>query len=335
METAPTCPRCTAPRVPGPECPRCGVIYARAEARAARAAAVRQEAPPAPAAALEPEAPLAVDPAWLAPPDLRSDILPDETPALDADAEAAAFELKLRTWVLPVALGLGWLLATGSLRFIVRLFTMLVHETGHAATAWLCGIPAVPTLWVTLSASTRWYSFAALLAAGAGALAWRGWQRRQWGRVATGAGLLVVQAVCTLGLSFGKARALVTFGGDAGMMVLGTALMASFYVRPGSYLHEHGLRWGFVPIGAVAFWDSFSSWWRARTDVDAIPFGRIEGVGLSDASRLVDQYGWSVGDMIRRHVAVGVVCLVLLATLYAVQLYRGRSSASKGHSKPG
>jgi len=26
-----TCPKCGAPRVPGPECPKCGVIYARAE----------------------------------------------------------------------------------------------------------------------------------------------------------------------------------------------------------------------------------------------------------------------------------------------------------------
>jgi hypothetical protein len=270
------------------------------------------------------QAPLAVDPAWLAQPDLRSDVLAAETPALDADAEAAAFELKLRTWVLPVALGLGWLVATGSLRFVVRLFTMLVHESGHAVTAWLCGVPALPTLWVTYSASTRWYSLAALLAAGLGLLVWRGWKRRQWVPVALGAGLLAVQAVGTLGLSYDKARALITFGGDAGMMVLGTALMATFYVRPGSYLHEHGLRWGFVPIGALAYWDAFSSWWKARTNVDWIPFGRMEGVGLSDPSRLVDDYGWSVGDMIRRHVAVGVACLVFLAGLYAVQLYRAR-----------
>ncbi|HZI10480.1 MAG TPA: hypothetical protein VE153_08780, partial [Myxococcus sp.] len=299
------------------------VIYARAEARAAR---VRREAPaPEPVPALQEEAPLTVDPAWLAAPDLRSDVLAPETAALDADGEAAAFELKLRTWVLPVALGLGWLVATGSLRFVARLFTMLVHESGHAVTAWLCGVPALPTLWVTLSASSRWYSFAALLAAGLGVLAWRGWQRRQWGQVALGAGLLAAQAVCTLGLSYEKARALITFGGDAGMMVLGTALMASFYVRPGSYLHEHGLRWGFVPIGALSFWDAFSSWWRARTNVDWIPFGRIEGVGLSDPSRLVDDYGWPVGTMIRRHVGVGVACLVVLARLYVFHLVRARA----------
>ncbi|MFP2897675.1 hypothetical protein ACLEQD_14535, partial [Corallococcus sp. 4LFB] len=30
-----TCPRCGAPRVDGPECPACGVIYLRAEVRAA------------------------------------------------------------------------------------------------------------------------------------------------------------------------------------------------------------------------------------------------------------------------------------------------------------
>ncbi|NTX04420.1 hypothetical protein [Myxococcus sp. CA040A] len=320
-----TCPGCQAPRVEGAECPRCGIIYARAEARAARRAeqerAAAAAAPPAP----EP-APFEVDPAWLAPPpDLRSDAHPLETAGFDAADEQAVHELRLRLIVVPVALLVGYLGATGSLRFIVRLFTMLVHELGHAVTAWLCGIPAVPSLWVTSMGSERWYSLALALAGGLGALIWIGWKLRRWAWVTWGVVLLTCQLVCTVGLPMSSTLPLVIFGGDGGMLVLGTVLMGCFYVRPGSYLHVRALRWGLVPIGALSFWDGFLTWWRARTNAEEIPFGRMEGQGLSDPSRLVDEHGWQEGDLIRRYVTLGVLCLVALAVFHILHLYRGRS----------
>lgn len=319
-----TCPGCQAPRVEGPECPRCGIIYARAEARAARKA--EQERAAAAAAPPPEPAPFEVDPAWLVPPpDLRSDAHPLETASFDAADEQAVHELRLRLIVVPAALLLGYLGATGSLRFIVRLFTMLVHEAGHAVTAWLCGIPAVPSLWVTATGSERWYSLALLLAGGLGALTWVGWKLRRPAWVAWGGVLLTAQLFCTLLLPMASTTPLIVFGGDAGMLVLGTVLMGSFYVRPGSYLHVRGLRWGLVPMGALSFWDCFSTWWAARTNTEEIPFGRMEGVGLSDPSRLVDEHGWQEGDLIRRYVMLGVLCLVALAVFHGLHLYRGRS----------
>ncbi|WP_342380726.1 hypothetical protein NVS55_13815 [Myxococcus stipitatus] len=234
-------------------------------------------------------------------------------------------ELRLRVVVIPVALLLGYLAATGSMNFIVRLVTMYVHELGHAVTAWLCGIPAIPAPWVTPTGEKRWYWMALILTGALVLWAWAGRRhhRRDW--LAGATGLLAIQLVCTFGLSLDRAQALISFGGDAGMLVLGTVLMGTFYVRPGSYLHAKGLRWGFVGIGALAFWDAFHLWWSARTDAGAIPFGRIEGIGLSDASTLVETYGWAESDLIRRHVVLGLACLTALTARYLRTLYRERA----------
>ncbi|MCP3097517.1 hypothetical protein LZ198_01365 [Myxococcus sp. K15C18031901] len=320
MSTAvPTCPGCQAPRVSGPECPRCGVIYARAEARAARLAE-QARARPTPA----PEPPPAIDPAWLAPPpDLRPDVLPARTADWDVAADDATLELKLRLAALPVALLVGHVLATGSARFVARLFTMPLHELGHAVSGWLCGLPSMPTLWVTYTAESRSYVFAAVLAGALGALAWWGWKLRRHAWLAWGASLLGLQLGCTL-MPLWRAEQLVIFGGDAGMMVLGTVLMASFYVREDGYVRRQGLRWGFLPLGALAFWDGFHTWWSARTDPSEIPFGEMEGVGLSDPSKLVEDHGWAEADLIRRYLVVGGLCLGVLLLLYGIQVARAR-----------
>jgi hypothetical protein len=77
-------------------------------------------------------------------------------------------------------------------------------------------------------------------------------------------------------------------------MVLGTALMATFFCGRDTQVNKGGLRWGFLVIGSAGFVDAFGTWWAARTNVDAIPFGANEGVGLSDPSKLMDVYGWSL-----------------------------------------
>jgi hypothetical protein len=327
LEPSPHCPRCQAPRGAGPECPRCGVIYAKADARAAREAASKQALPPADAVALAPppeEVPL-IDPAWLVRPEdaLRSDVLPEATPSLNADAEEAAYEWKLHAAVIPAVLLVSWVAVSGSLGFVVRLFTMPLHELGHAISGWFCGIVAIPTLWKTLNLG-RSYSVAALVAAGLGYWVWQSWKARRMSHVAVGGAILFVQLVGTVFLSWRSALMVFSFGGDAGMMLLGTALMTTMYARPGSYLHEHGLRWGFVVIGGLGLMDGFHTWWKARTDFAEIPFGQNEGVGLSDASRLVDEHGWDAGALVRRYVALGVACLVFLAVLYTVKLVQGR-----------
>ncbi len=256
--------------------------------------------------------------------------VPAEAPAgWDEEDEATFHEWRLRLLAVPAALLLMWLVVESGLgRGLLRIFlSMWVHELGHAVTAWFCGFHATPGPWFTSHSEERSLFTSLVLAGGLGLLTWRGWKARRWGRVGAGAVLLGLQAVGTLGLSPWKAEMLITFGGDGGCFVLGSLLMASFYVPAEHPLRTRQLRWGFLVIGAAAWMDAFKTWWTARRDEDAIPFGANEGVGLSDPSRLVGEYNWSVDQLVQRYVSLALVCLGVLGCLYVVALVRGRPRA--------
>lgn len=336
-----SCPHCGAPRVDGPECPACGVIYLRAEARFATRQAETRDREAREAAQREAEDQRAAlrealeahtAPTFV-PPLAAAQAVPD--PATegitfhpDEGLSDGALEARLRLAVLPVALVGAWLAVRSPLfHGLLRTFlTMPVHEVGHAVTAWFCGFSATPTLWVTHVSRERSTFMTLVMVALEAALVWQGWRRRQWAWLALGTVLLGAQAVGTFALTHAQAKALTFFGGDAGLMVLGSLLMATFYVPRGHYLHRHQLRWGFVAMGAAAFMDGFEQWWAARTDVDRIPFGRIEGVGMSDPSTLVDVYGWNVSRVIHWNVNVGLACLAAMSALYVFSLWRARDA---------
>src|SRR5205823_1169102 len=153
-----------------------------------------------------------------------------------------------RRFAIPGALGVAlafhaW--PTG--HWLQRTFlSMIVHELGHAITAWWCGFAALPTVWKTLIPDERGVIVPLALAAG-------------------------------------------------------------------------GLRWGLLAIGAAAYVDTFATWWAARSDLGAIPLGEIEGVGLSDPSKLIEDYGWKTHQMVSRYVTLGVTCLIVLTAVYAWQ----------------
>ena len=69
----------------------------------------------------------------------------------------------------------------------------------------------------------------------------------------------------------------------------------------------------------------FELWWAARTDSDRIPFGMNEGAGLSDPSVLSEQFGWSATQLVHRYLALGVVCLAVLACAYLLGLRQRRA----------
>jgi hypothetical protein len=105
--------------------------------------------------------------------------------------------------------------------------------------------------------------------------------------------------------------------------------MATFFVRPESRLRAGALRWGFVGIGAAGLVDPLDTWLRARFHPDAIPLGRIEGVGLSDPSKLVDVYGWSYSELTARYVALGLACVAAVAAAYALGVARARADVAE------
>jgi hypothetical protein len=291
------CPRCGEPRILAPECPKCGVLYAKAQARAPRP--------------VEPPVPAVFAP----------------TPLWDGELEDARLELRVCQLALPVALVLSWVVVNAPFgRKLVRVFfSMWLHELGHATTAWLCGFPSIPGPWVTRIGETRSTVVFLVVATGLGAFALRGWLTQR--RVVMIASLtgLVLQFVGTVLLSPTQAQQLITFGGDAGCLVLASILMATLYTPEDSALREGWLQWGFLAIGAAAFMDAFSGWWAARKDFERIAFGENEGVGLSDPSKLVDVHGWTETELVQRYVWLGVACLAALAVLYAVGLHRARA----------
>src|SRR5262245_25231966 len=132
-----TCIRCDVPRVAGPECSRCGVVYERAERR------VATQRDGASVATGEP---------LLA-------------PRLSAGAEFASrqrlvstrAELQLARFAVPAAIVAWWVLIhTGMGGFFARTFSgMWLHELGHAVAAWLSGFPALPGPWVTAVGAER------------------------------------------------------------------------------------------------------------------------------------------------------------------------------------
>lgn len=227
-------------------------------------------------------------------------------------------EWKLRAGSVPVAFALALVFhSCDSGHFVQRTaLTMPLHEIGHAVTAWWCGFGAVPTLWKTLLFESRGMIVSLCVAAFNAFVMWRGWSAQRMGLFGLGLALGVLQFAGTTS-SAETATTAFTFGGDAGAMVLGSALVIAFFVGPESRLRAGGLRFGLLAIGAAGIVDTFATWWAARHDHDVIPFGEIEGVGQSDPSKLTDVHGWSVQQLVDRYVLVGEVCLVVVVAVWA------------------
>ena len=110
-------------------------------------------------------------------------------------------------------------------------------------------------------------------------------------------------------------------------MVLGTILMATFYMRREGAIYPNGLRWGFIVIGAAALLDPFKTWTGPEDD---LPFGVQEGT-LSDPSQMVQNYGWTIQFMIQQYVRLGLACFAVLAVFYVFGIVQARAvSRSRG-----
>lgn len=229
--------------------------------------------------------------------------------------------------VPPLVLLVAWAAtrSEGMSAFLSRLFLgMWIHELGHAVTAWFCGYAAFPGPWRTAVGDERSLVVAVLLA---GLLLWlllRAWREGNVLAAAVTGLMLALQFVGTVRISAHAAQAAFSFGGDAGNLVLGPLLMLTFHLPSEHPLKRRGLHWGFVVIGAFAFCDVAGQWRRAARDFADIPFGEIEGVGLSDASRLVEEFGWTERQLVGRYNALATAALVLLTCLHVLAVRRAR-----------
>jgi hypothetical protein len=276
------CPKCQFDHeLQTTECLKCGIVFSRYQPAL--------ELPVEPAAAVVPEPPS-----------------PETLPS----GSNAVRELVCRMLALPLALIVAWLLTGTGLRIAAAMLAMVLHESGHAITAWLTGRWAVPLLWVTPHGGARSWSIVLILTTAIVFAGLQAWKAQRWGWFSAAAAVLLLQLV-VLCLPAG---ALIVFWGDGGAMVLATILMATFYApRESSLYQSGGLRWGFLLIGALSFMHVFRMW---SGPYENIPFGEIEGIGPSDPTLLTEMYGWTVTQMVGRYLRVATICFVALAVLY-------------------
>lgn len=315
---AATCPWCQAPRQDGPECPRCGANYAKAEAIRKHG---RAEVAVTPLAEAVPEAQILF------------------AGSAELDDRAAFDDPRTEVWfcvlAIPAMLLIGILFHQFELgRFAQRLlFTMPVHELGHAVTAWICGFGAIPTVWVTIVMEERGVVAPVAVFAFAIWAGYRGWQVESRALLVAGALILLAQVICTLVISASSASALIVFGGDGAGLVLSVLLMGSFFFGKSTQLYKGSLRWGFAAIGAGAFADINATWWLARRDATEIPFATRDNGMESDALRLVNEFGWTEAALVNRHIAACLACMAILALVYAWGVRRAwvKSQALQTH----
>jgi hypothetical protein len=243
---------------------------------------------------------------------LDSALSPDADQSPAAIQKQAATEFKYRLFALPLALLVAyWLTGTG-FNMVAGMLAMVVHECGHAVTAWLAGRWAVPTFWFTMIGQSRSW-FMVLLVTGAILFGgFQAWRARRWGWVCAAAAVLFLQMdILSMHASQG---ALIIFGGDGGAMVLATILMATFYApRDSALCKSWGLRWGLLVIGALAFMHVYRSWSGSWGN---IPFGEIEGRGPSDPTLLTEMYGWSVIQLVDRYLLLAKACFMAMGAMY-------------------
>jgi hypothetical protein len=311
------CPKCQFDhQLQTTECLKCGIVFSKykpqvnaPEIPANSEAVANQPDPAVPAILTDERMAAAVVSSFVATLDRALSPEADNSPA--AIRKVAATEFKYRLLALPLALLVARFVAGTSLRIAAGMLTMVLHESGHAITAWLAGHWAVPMLWVTMHGEERSWSIVLFLSTAIIFGGFLAWKMERWGWVCAAGALLILQITI---LSAHHDEALIVFFGDGGAMVLATILMAAFYAPRESALYKNwGLRWGLLVIGALTFMHVYRLW---SGPIENLPFGEIEGVNLSDPSLLTEMYGWNLAQLIERYLLLANFCFAALFGLY-------------------
>src|ERR1700684_4706520 len=182
------CPKCQFDHpLQTTECLKCGIIFARYLEVLSAAKPASVEEPVVQTRVLSPNAPLP----------FRNDAL---------------WEFKYRIFALPSALVVARLVARSPLGMLA----MVLHESGHAITAWLTGRWAVPLLWVTPHGQERSWAIILLVTAAILFGGFFAWKKERWGWLLAAAALLLLQLVALSS----PAEAMIVFFGDGGGLVL-------------------------------------------------------------------------------------------------------------------
>jgi hypothetical protein len=243
------------------------------------------------------------------------------------DDDDARLAWKVQALAPPIVLVLAWLATSsgGLSAFLSRVFLgMWIHEIGHALSAWFTGFFAFPGPWRTIVGDERSWSLRFILGAILVFLVVTGVRHRHRVLTVVGGVLLALFVIGAFVIKADTARMVFSFGGDGGNLVLGPLLMLTFQLPREHPIKRRWLHWGFVVIGAFAFCDVAHQWARAADDFAEIPFGRIDGVGLSDASVLVDRHGWSETALVDRYTSLAWLGLLVFVVGHGVGVWRAK-----------
>jgi hypothetical protein len=231
---------------------------------------------------------------------------PPEDPELQKEMRT---EFLCRVLGIPIALIVARL-GLATVPIMVRILTMLVHESGHAVAAWICGYGAFPGLWFTPVSETQEPSVTLIIIDVLAGLSYWAWRTSRWYMVGASVALLFLHWICWHARYY-RAHEIFIFFGDGGALVLGTLLMMTMYVRRDR---------GFLVIGAAAFMDVFHTWSGGEEN---IAFGVQEGT-KTDPSQLVETYGWTIPGMMESCMRLAELCLVALAIIYVFGIVQAR-----------
>lgn len=319
---APTCLRCPGVcmlRVPfavrgdAPSldwCPQCEGLWTSLPAVAAMRRFVVSTAPKRPAFAAPSPSPSPA-PA-LSPKDfVYDDGLRDE---LSLRQAAAAFPIAAVVVAVVRSFLLGRILMQGA--------RVSLHELGHATVAWACGWKALPLpVGFTFTTPGRHPLMHLLVLAACGAGGAWAFRRRAWGFVAF-CGLYALAAlVGTWALSPERQDMLVTWGGCAGEMWLGGALVALAHQNVPAWPRWQRIRWIALALGACAFVDASLFWRAASRDHELIPWGSALADN-GDMDILHDRYGWSESALTGRYVTLSWWVLLMVLTAQGIAVWR-------------
>lgn len=244
-----------------------------------------------------------------------------------------SFDLPVvNTWALPVAFAVALLLNLTAARVLLYPFQILVHELGHAVTAWLSGRMAVPlpmgiTFWSRPSLFVSLLVSAVLV--GYGVMAWR--ERRMFA-VGTAVALLTLQACLSWIVSDSISEMWVTFGGIGGELLISTFVVVAFYYRAPDRLRWDFWRFVLLLPAASAFTMQVLLWERAASDATQIPMGSALSAtrdGSGDLEKLVQVYGWTVERIVESYRLLAFLCLVVIVLHYVVFFVRTRFLARR------
>jgi hypothetical protein len=247
---------------------------------------------------------------------------PERSPEQINQAQSKAKnEFLCRAFALPGALLLGWL-ANYSMPMLCAFLAMWLHEFGHAICGWFCGYMAFPTAWITMIGDrSRWISL--LFGAAAAVGGYFAFRLERWFWVAVSAVILLLFILGNLQTE-AHAHLLFTFWGDGGAYVLSTILMLTFYARADSPITKNQLRWGFLILGAMAFWSVYTRWQGGFENIAQV-LEDTDDRGIPSDPRVLNLvYGWSTYTLINTYRGLGHACLLVLAGAYAAGLLQAQ-----------